>query len=1799
MTDSSDSVDAQPAQPAERSAVPGPHEVNPDVSTRQCIGPGFEKRWDYQKRTEEIKAGILRLPPHGTWEAKEIADWTADPYTSRNWQFQHHALRWLSPLRHAADEGDEAARQLWFDLVRSWVEQNPPGESASKYAWMDMADGMRAQELVFGWPLARTEDEKHLLLRSLQDHGDWLADPEHQASGNHALHQDVGLLVVGSFLRREDWQRLTLKRMSDLFTSSFDISGANDEGSIQYHQLNLSWWKKAWERVALEGLKIPPEIDDRLHLAAEFLAHAVRPDGTLTPIGDSHLRKVRGEGWPELQYVSTLGAEGEAPVASAIVAPNGYVFGRSGWGDEQRPFTEQEHYSVRFGPRVTHHAHQDRGAVTFYAGGMDWATDPGSYLYEPRDPFRRYFKSREGHNVVVVDGREYQPAAPVELERYSIDDSAHDFQLVDRNYEGVEIRRRVVFLPGLHLLVVVDAIEADQAINARQLWHVEPGVKPRFRDGAVEMQAKSGKRLTLNWLGQWSQPKVTYADKKVPFAWVSRAWGEKEKAAVAETSMKARRGVIAAVLGDSTEDTWAVESSRVRAAETWIRVIRYGRVWSVTIGESGVEIVLDESRTAALQQSGPDSLVSSGGDDVWTKQRLAQLERRINDGLARVTLSNSPGGSAERFRDLESRLTAAEKGMAEARSEAKAAQVRERKRMAALLPVLPDSVPAEAIMGSLTFDDVLEHITDPLYLFEQWRTRGDEIRLDLRRRRQLFRDLYQRGYYSSALEVIRGIAAATGREKDQHTADVRASELMLLRGELRPVCESPANGFVPVTGRILHVVGKALPETQTGYTLRTHYLAQAQVEKGYDVHVMRQAGASAEALDEASAERDGVTYHLPSGPTRGTVTWDEWLQTNVDALRQVVETARPSILHCHSDYINQLIARPVADAFGLPLVYESRGFWEESWLSRVETKVGRSLDADNERYGYPDAYTLRHDRENQARADSDHVTTLAEVMREHILERGEDPERISVTPNGVLPSDFPVVASDEELRAELGFPADVPVIGYITSVVEYEGIDTLVSAFAKMIHAGREARLLLVGDGPVRRSLETLAKNLGIAELCCFSGRIPHDQVLKYYSLIDVFVVPRKNRAVCRLVTPLKPFEAFSTGRAVVVSDVEALREIADQSQAAEVFRADDPESLAHVLTALIDDPEHRAEMSARGAAWVREERSWRSIADRYDAPYESLGVQRFLTLDADPDQVPGLEKAADRRKSSSVENRGDAVELLQLHGADGVPTDSARARQTVEIGWAAYGFDPAPLDFPVDWRSVGPEDRSWRMHFHCWEFMHAPLMEWARTGDSAFLRWCVERALSWIDEFTDIHDESTMAWYDMAIAYRTMVLITLLRGAEVSSEITDAEYASLLKFAFQQRDAHWEERSFNPRNNHGYYSAVSQLVLGRELSDLPGMPALRGQGEDRLRLMTEGQFMPDGGHSEHSPDYHRMLLSGFDAALAAGVIEDPAVSSVVSAAADALGWMVQPDGCLVQFGDSAQRKMVGKGLKSFSPTTQWVLSSGLEGSAPEERSLVLPETGYVFVREPSATAPEQFGRDSYLAFTSAFHSRAHKHSDDNSMVWFEDGQQILCDGGRYRYGELLAPDSPLREQGFYYADPVRQFMETAAPHSTVSVDGTLHDRRREPHGSGLVDVVHEADGHHVIIARTPQTGWEHHREVTYLPGQHLITDDRVVLGDDDEHEVSLWWHFDGSLELEEADGRLLLRSAQWGQRSLEVTTDLPQSPEILYGSEEPLGGWRSRVDRVKEASWQVRWRIRTHGELGCRTRMTFIPTTA
>lgn len=490
------------------------------------------------------------------------------------------------------------------------------------------------------------------------------------------------------------------------------------------------------------------------------------------------------------------------------------------------------------------------------------------------------------------------------------------------------------------------------------------------------------------------------------------------------------------------------------------------------------------------------------------------------------------------------------------------------------------------------------------------------IQTDLGTLRTLYRYFKATGYWDLAALTLRRVAEKSGRSSDRKAVHALDRDIAVYTRPDSVSMELPSAPAYDASGPIVHMVGKVLSETQSGYTLRTHYTAQAQVRRGLPVVVVGQSGIVEDSAREAIPFTiDGVNYYRLPGPLRTGVPIDEWLRHDIQELAKLVRRLRPSVLHAHSDFQNAVIVSVVGKAHGIPTVYETRGFWEESWITRAISANGWARDAERlfATYGLPSAYALRKRAEETARALTDHNITLAGVMKDHILDSAGQTlrdDQVSVVPNAVDPEEFPIQDRDPALAARVGLPEDAVTIGYISSMVEYEGIETLIDGFR--MAAARVSvplRLLLVGDGKHLDALKEHAQKVG-AENIIFTGSVPHDDVLRYYGLIDIFVVPRRKSSVADLVTPLKPFEAFATGRAVVLSDVEALKEIAEDSGAAETFRAGYSRDLGRKLVALVEDPERRRDLGVRGARWVRSHRTWDRNVHEYYGVYRRLGYR-------------------------------------------------------------------------------------------------------------------------------------------------------------------------------------------------------------------------------------------------------------------------------------------------------------------------------------------------------------------------------------------------------------------------------------------------------------------------------------------------------------------------------------------------------------------------------------------------------------
>ena len=213
----------------------------------------------------------------------------------------------------------------------------------------------------------------------------------------------------------------------------------------------------------------------------------------------------------------------------------------------------------------------------------------------------------------------------------------------------------------------------------------------------------------------------------------------------------------------------------------------------------------------------------------------------------------------------------------------------------------------------------------------------------------------------------------------------------------------------------------------------------------------------------------------------------------------------------------------------MPLVYEIRAFWEDAAVSNGTGRPG-SLK-----------YRLTRGLEGRVVAGADAIATICRGMKDDLVARGTDPDRIFISPNGVDLALFGgEVPCDPVLATELDLGGG-PVIGFIGSFYDYEGIDDLIAAMPALIEAQPDARLLLVGGGPCEAALRQQARVSVAAKAIRFVGRVPHDEVERYYALCDILAYPRKRSRLTDLVTPLKPLEAMAQDRLVAASDVGVL----------------------------------------------------------------------------------------------------------------------------------------------------------------------------------------------------------------------------------------------------------------------------------------------------------------------------------------------------------------------------------------------------------------------------------------------------------------------------------------------------------------------------------------------------------------------------------------------------------------------------------------------------------------------------------
>ncbi|MCX7285771.1 MAG: glycosyltransferase, exosortase A system-associated [Novosphingobium sp.] len=399
--------------------------------------------------------------------------------------------------------------------------------------------------------------------------------------------------------------------------------------------------------------------------------------------------------------------------------------------------------------------------------------------------------------------------------------------------------------------------------------------------------------------------------------------------------------------------------------------------------------------------------------------------------------------------------------------------------------------------------------------------------------------------------------------------------------------------------RVLHVLDHSLP-LHSGYTFRTRAILKAQQALGIAVRgVTGQRHSAPPCADPETI--DGLQFYRTQAPgggfAQGLPLVREWAEVSALAERIVAlaQDWRPDVLHAHSPALCGLAAIKAGRRLGIPVVYEIRAFWEDAAVGNGTGHEGSAK------------YWLTRVLENDVIGGADRVVTICDGLRQDLIARGFAPEKIAIMPNGVDLDMFgDPLPRDAALVEQLGL-GEGPVIGFLGSFYPYEGLDDLIAAMPGIVARVPGARLLLVGGGPAQDALRAQADASPVAEAIRFVGRVPHHEVDRYYSLVDVVCYPRKGMRLTDLVTPLKPLEAMAQGKLVAASDVGGHRELIRHGRTGTLFPADDPAGLADAMASLLSDRSHWAERRAVARRFVGEEHDWAINVRRYLPVYQVL----------------------------------------------------------------------------------------------------------------------------------------------------------------------------------------------------------------------------------------------------------------------------------------------------------------------------------------------------------------------------------------------------------------------------------------------------------------------------------------------------------------------------------------------------------------------------------------------------------------
>jgi glycosyltransferase involved in cell wall biosynthesis len=278
----------------------------------------------------------------------------------------------------------------------------------------------------------------------------------------------------------------------------------------------------------------------------------------------------------------------------------------------------------------------------------------------------------------------------------------------------------------------------------------------------------------------------------------------------------------------------------------------------------------------------------------------------------------------------------------------------------------------------------------------------------------------------------------------------------------------------------------------------------------------------------------------------------------------------------------------LARALGVPLVLEfnSSEVWTERNWGPGRLPLARTLVA----------------LERRNLLDASLIVVVSRPLKDQLIEQGIDPERVLVNPNGVDAQELAEARAHPPAywRSRASLPP-APTVGFVGTFGLWHGVKLLPELVERVAERRKDARWLLIGDGPLHAEVVADLRRRGLSDRVRLTGVVPHPRAVELLACCDVCVSPHVPNpdGTAFFGSPTKLFEYMGLGRAIVASDLDQIGDVLDDGRTALLTVPGDVPAAAAAVVRLLDDEALRARLGEAALRAAIESHSWDSHVGR------------------------------------------------------------------------------------------------------------------------------------------------------------------------------------------------------------------------------------------------------------------------------------------------------------------------------------------------------------------------------------------------------------------------------------------------------------------------------------------------------------------------------------------------------------------------------------------------------------------------